>query len=124
MDARDRGPAPGARPRSDRSPWRRSLFGTVQGIYRRVLVLPIARLDDGADRGLDPRARRRGPDVHDLLGGVSFSAIGLWIGTAISPQQIGLMFSVLIAPMIFFRLRVLSLDGSGPWRRSQIRSCW
>jgi ABC-2 type transport system permease protein len=26
----------------------------------------------------------------------------MWLGTAISPQQIGLMFSVIIAPMLFF----------------------
>ena len=26
----------------------------------------------------------------------------MWLGTAIAPQQIGLMFSVIIAPMIFF----------------------
>jgi ABC-2 type transport system permease protein len=26
----------------------------------------------------------------------------MWLGTAIAPQQIGLMFSAIIAPMIFF----------------------
>ena len=26
----------------------------------------------------------------------------MWLGTAIAPQQIGLMFSVIIAPMLFF----------------------
>jgi ABC-2 type transport system permease protein len=28
--------------------------------------------------------------------------LGLLLGTAINPQQIGLMFSVVVAPMIFF----------------------
>src|SRR5436853_4077429 len=37
-----------------------------------------------------------------LLGSMAFSALGMWLGTAISPQQIGLMFSVIIAPMLFF----------------------
>jgi len=37
-----------------------------------------------------------------LLGSLAFSALGMWLGTAIAPQQIGLMFSVIIAPMIFF----------------------
>jgi ABC-2 type transport system permease protein len=37
-----------------------------------------------------------------LLGASAFSAMGMWLGTAISPQQIGLMFSVIIAPMLFF----------------------
>jgi ABC-2 type transport system permease protein len=37
-----------------------------------------------------------------LLGATAFSSLGLLLGTAIEPQQIGLMFSVIIAPMIFF----------------------
>ena len=37
-----------------------------------------------------------------VLGGAAFSALGLWLGTAIAPQQIGLMFSVILAPMIMF----------------------
>ena len=37
-----------------------------------------------------------------LLGSLAFSSLGMWLGTAIAPQQIGLMFSVIIAPMLFF----------------------
>jgi ABC-2 type transport system permease protein len=37
-----------------------------------------------------------------LLGSATFSALGLLIGCAINPQQIGLMFSSIIGPMIFF----------------------
>ena len=37
-----------------------------------------------------------------LLGAATFSALGLLLGTGIAPQQIGLMFSVIVAPMIFF----------------------
>ena len=40
--------------------------------------------------------------VIALLGATAFSSLGMWLGTAISPQQIGLMFSVIVAPMIFF----------------------
>jgi ABC-2 type transport system permease protein len=40
--------------------------------------------------------------VITLLGATAFSALGMWLGTAIAPQQIGLMFSVIIAPMLFF----------------------
>ena len=36
-----------------------------------------------------------------ILGGAACSALGLYLGTAIAPQHIGLMFSVIIAPMIF-----------------------
>jgi ABC-2 type transport system permease protein len=37
-----------------------------------------------------------------LLGATAFSMLGLLLGSAISPTQIGLMFSVVVAPMIFF----------------------
>jgi ABC-2 type transport system permease protein len=37
-----------------------------------------------------------------VLGATAFSALGLFLGTAIQPQQIGLMFGVIVAPMIFF----------------------
>ena len=37
-----------------------------------------------------------------LLGAATFSALGLLLGTAISPQQIGLIFSAIIGPMMFF----------------------
>ena len=36
------------------------------------------------------------------LGALTFSAMGLVLGTAIAPQQIGLMFSVIVAPMLMF----------------------
>ena len=38
----------------------------------------------------------------ELLGAAAFSALGMWLGTGIAPQQIGLMFSVIVAPMLFF----------------------
>ena len=40
--------------------------------------------------------------VITTLGATAFSALGMWLGTAIAPQQIGLMFSAIVAPMMFF----------------------
>jgi len=37
-----------------------------------------------------------------LLGATAFSVLGLLMGSLVNPQQIGLMFSVIVAPMIFF----------------------
>jgi len=37
-----------------------------------------------------------------LLAGTAFSALGLFMGTGFPPQQIGLLFSVIIAPMMMF----------------------
>jgi ABC-2 type transport system permease protein len=75
--------------------------GALQGILSALVVLPIARLIMGPIQGLSV--------AHILpfvgvtaLGAVTFSALGLLMGTAIAPQQIGLMFSIIIAPMLMF----------------------
>jgi ABC-2 type transport system permease protein len=75
--------------------------GVLQGLVATLVVLPLARLILGslpevtfASIGLVL--------LVTILGATAFSALGMWLGTAISPQQIGLMFSVIIAPMLFF----------------------
>ncbi len=76
-------------------------FGVLQGTIAALFVLPIARLIMGPIAGLTI-ANAGAVVTVAVLGAASFSLLGLLIGTAISPQQIGLMFSVIIAPMIFF----------------------
>ena len=75
--------------------------GVLQGIVAAAFVLPIARLIMGPIAGLS----------FDNLGllflvtvisGAAFSTIGLLLGTAIPPHQIGMMFSVIVGPMIMF----------------------
>ena len=75
--------------------------GVLQGLIAATFVLPVARLIIGPIPGLT---------FHNIplllviviLAGTAFSAFGLFLGTAIAPQQIGLLFSVIIAPMIMF----------------------
>ena len=75
--------------------------GVLQGMVAALFVLPISRLIMGPIPGLT--FRNAGLLVAGtILGGAAFSAIGLYLGTAIAPQQIGLMFSVILAPMIMF----------------------
>jgi ABC-2 type transport system permease protein len=77
------------------------LVGTIQGLIAGLFVLPIARLIMGPIPGLT--LTHLGETVFiALLGSATFSAIGLFMGTAIKPQQIGFMFSLIIAPMLFF----------------------
>ena len=76
-------------------------FGVLQGTVAALFVLPIARLIMGPIAGLTVAHAGEVVTVT-VLGAASFSLLGLLLGTAISPQQIGLMFSVIIAPMIFF----------------------
>ena len=75
--------------------------GVLQGFISAGFVLPMARLIMGPIPGL---TATRIPEVILIvvLGATAFSALGLLLGTAISPPQIGLMFSVIIAPMLFF----------------------
>lgn len=75
--------------------------GVLQGIVAALFVLPIARLIMGPIRGLT-FANFGLLLAITILGGAAFSALGLFLGTGIAPQQIGLMFSVIVAPMIMF----------------------
>jgi len=75
--------------------------GVVQGLVAAVFVLPIARLIMGPIAGLT-WTEGGALVLVTLLGATAFSAMGLLLGTAIQPQQVGLMFSVIVAPTIFF----------------------
>ena len=66
-----------------------------------LFVLPLARLIMGPVPGFT-LLHLGNVMVVAVLGAAAFSGIGLVLGTAIPPQQIGLMFSAIIAPMMFF----------------------
>ena len=75
--------------------------GVLQGVVSALFVLPVARLIMG------PIPNLSFGHIGDVLlitvlGAAAFSSLGLFLGTAIQPQQIGLMFGVILAPMIFF----------------------
>ncbi|MEA2765380.1 MAG: type transport system permease protein [Gemmatimonadaceae bacterium] len=75
--------------------------GVLQGVVSALFVLPVARLIMG------PIPNLTFGHIGDVLlitvlGAAAFSSLGLFLGTAIQPQQIGLMFGVILAPMIFF----------------------
>ena len=75
--------------------------GVMQGVIAALFVLPVARFIMGPISALT--VSHVGALVTvTLLGATAFSALGLLMGTAINPQQIGLMFSIIVAPMIFF----------------------
>jgi len=77
------------------------IAGVLQGFVAALFVLPLARLIMGPIPNLS-FAHIGTVLLITLLGGAAFSSLGMWLGTAIQPQQIGLMFSVILAPMIFF----------------------
>ncbi|MEP6731958.1 MAG: ABC transporter permease [bacterium] len=75
--------------------------GVIQGIISALVVLPLARLIMGPIPSLT-FAHAGDVLVITILGATAFSALGMWLGTGIAPQQIGLMFSAIVAPMMFF----------------------
>jgi ABC-2 type transport system permease protein len=74
---------------------------TLQGVLAGLFVLPCGRLIMGAIPGL---SIANVPQIllMTMLGAAAFSALGLFLGCAIQPQQIGLLFSTIVGPMIFF----------------------
>lgn len=75
--------------------------GIIQGMIAALCVLPIARVIMGPIPNLT-FGHLGDVFLITILGATAFSALGMWLGTAIAPQQIGLMFSAIIAPMMFF----------------------
>ena len=75
--------------------------GTLQGVLAASVVLPIGRLIMGPIPGLTFTNIEVALGVV-VLGAATFAALGLLIGTVINPQQIGLMFSIIVAPMMMF----------------------
>ena len=75
--------------------------GVIQGLIAALFVLPVARLIVGPIPGLT-LAHGAEALLVTVLGATAFSALGMLLGTAISPQQIGLMFSVIVGPMLMF----------------------
>jgi ABC-2 type transport system permease protein len=77
------------------------VIGMVQGVIAGLVVLPAARLIMGPIPGLT-LAHVTTVIAVTLLGAATFSTAGLLMGSIINPQPIGLMFSTIVAPMIFF----------------------
>ena len=75
--------------------------GTIQGAFTAAIVVPLGRWIMGPINGLSlthlPLAL-----LFVLLGGAVFSAFGLLLGTALQPQHISMMMSVIFVPMIMF----------------------
>lgn len=75
--------------------------GVIQGTIAALFVLPVARLIMGPIPNLTMSHAGEVLAVT-LLGAATFSTLGLLLGTVVSGPQIGLMFSMIVAPMIMF----------------------
>ncbi|MEO6444147.1 MAG: ABC transporter permease [Gemmatimonadaceae bacterium] len=75
--------------------------GALQGVLAALVVLPLGRLVMGPIPGLTLQNAGLALGVT-LLGSGVFASLGLLMGTIVSAMQIGLMFSIVIAPMLMF----------------------
>jgi ABC-2 type transport system permease protein len=75
--------------------------GTLQALLAAAFVLPLARLIMGPIAGLSA-AHLPEVAVVTLFGALAFSMIGLFLGCVVAAQQIGLLFGMIVAPMIMF----------------------
>lgn len=77
------------------------VVGALQGMIAAAVVLPLGRVIMGPVPGFE---LHQVPALIAItvLGAATFSALGLWLGTAISAQHVGLMFGFIVAPMLFF----------------------
>ncbi|MBX9928185.1 MAG: ABC transporter permease [Gemmatimonadaceae bacterium] len=77
------------------------VMGTLQGLVTALVVFPLGKLIIGTIPGL-ALADFAELGAVMLLSAAAFSAIGLFLGCAVAPQHIGLLFSFVVGPMIFF----------------------
>src|SRR6202165_5897534 len=77
------------------------LVGILQAIIAGLVVLPLAWLLMGVHLSLGPLEIVQ-LVVGAVLSSWLFAAFGMVVATIVEPQQIGLVFNVLLAPMIFF----------------------
>src|ERR1041384_4644243 len=77
------------------------IVGIIQAIIAGLFVLPLAWLMMGTHLDLQPGNFLLLISVAVITGWL-FAAFGMVMGTIVEPQQIGLMFNVLLGPMIFF----------------------
>ncbi|HKC63319.1 MAG TPA: ABC transporter permease [Pyrinomonadaceae bacterium] len=77
------------------------LVGIIQSIIAGLIVLPLAWLVMGVSLNLQPYNLLLLLAVS-FLTSLLFSSFGMVIGTIAQPQQVGLIFQVLLGPMIFF----------------------
>jgi ABC-2 type transport system permease protein len=75
--------------------------GTLQALIAAAFVLPIARFIMGPIDGLSIAGV--GPILLvTIFGALAFSMMGLYLGCVVAAQQIGLLFGIVVAPMIMF----------------------
>jgi len=76
------------------------VFAAIRGLITGILILPLGRIILGS--GFSISTERLGLlVVVSILASFAGAALGLTLGTVVQPAQIGLMFSVILTPLLF-----------------------
>jgi ABC-2 type transport system permease protein len=75
--------------------------GILQALVAGLVVLPLSRLIMGPVPGLSA-AHLGSVALVTIFGAAAFSMLGLFLGCVVAAQQIGLLFGIIVAPMIMF----------------------
>jgi ABC-2 type transport system permease protein len=97
------------------------VVGVIQGIVAGLIVLPLGRVIMGTVPGLTLSSLGLTLGMM-ILSASAFSTLGLWLGCAVNVNQIGLMFSFIVAPMLFFGCTYYPWDGLHvvPWLQKAV----
>jgi ABC-2 type transport system permease protein len=87
--------------------------GVLQALIAALVVLPLARLIMGPIPGLS-FSHLASLAAVTVFGSVAFSVMGLYLGCVVAAQQIGLLFGIVVAPMIMFGCAYYPWKGLAP----------
>jgi len=76
------------------------IFAAIRGLVAAAMVVPLGRLILGSSFQISLEYWWL-LIIVAVLGALGGAALGLVMGTAVQPAQIGLMFSVVLTPMLF-----------------------
>ena len=99
------------------------VFAAIRGLLAGAMIFPLGRLILGS--GFTVSTGHLGLlAVVSLLGTLGGAALGLTLGTFVQPSQIGLMFSLILTPLLFTGCVYYPWSGLHSLRWFQIVTCF
>jgi len=99
------------------------VFAAVRGLVAGVMIFPLGRLILGGAFTVSTGHLGLLALVA-LLGALGGAAVGLTLGTFVQPSQIGLMFSLILTPLLFTGCVYYPWSGLGTLRWFQVVTCF
>jgi ABC-2 type transport system permease protein len=99
------------------------VFAAIRGLVAGAMIFPLGRIILGG--GFNVSTAHLGLlAVVSLLGALGGAALGLTLGTFVQPSQIGLMFSLILTPLLFTGCVYYPWAGLKSLRWFQVVTCF